>query len=85
MSTDRAGRSPDYLQVLTHVMGLAIACPYTQDNPERCQLCEVRSLTMSDRIDWVRSLSPAELQRIAVGHEACLKALEALTERRDET
>lgn len=77
MPTDQDGRAPDYLASLSRVMGLAIACPYSQDNPGHCQLCDVRNLPLADRIEWVRGLSSAELKRIAIGHEACLKALEA--------
>lgn len=84
MSQDPASRPPDNLQVLTRVMGLAIACPYSQDNPERCQLCVVRSLPMPERIDWVRSLTAGELLRVSSGHETCLKALEQLSGQGDE-
>ena len=80
MSTDPAARAPGQLQLMTRVVGLSIACPFSQDNPERCQLCEVRTLPMAERIDWVRGLSAAELRRISVGHEACLKALDLLAE-----
>jgi hypothetical protein len=76
MSIEPEARTPDYLRVLTRVMGLAIACPYSQDNPVRCQLCEVRTLPMAERIDWVRGLSSGELQEVTIGHETCLRALE---------
>lgn len=76
ISIEPEARTPDYLRVLTRVMGLAIACPYSQDNPERCQLCEVRTLPMAERIDWVRGLSSGELQKVTIGHETCLRELE---------
>ena len=76
MPTDPEARTPDRLRRLTRVMGLAIACPFSQDNPVRCQLCDVRSLPMSERIEWVRGLSAGDMQRISADHEACLKALE---------
>ena len=83
MTIDPGTRPPDYLHSLTRVMGLAIACPYSQDNPQRCQLCEVRSLPMAERIEWARGLSAAELKRVSTGHEACLTALEQLMEPDD--
>ncbi len=76
MPTDPGARVPDHLQRLTRVMGLAIVCPFSQDNPVRCQLCEIRALPMSERVDWVRGLSAGEMQRISANHDACLKVLE---------
>lgn len=84
MSNDSEGRAPGRLQVMTRVVGLAIACPYSQDNPRRCQLCEVRALPMTERIEWVRGLSDDEMIGISIGHEACLKALERLAGEGDE-
>ncbi len=80
MASDPVARAPNHLQLMTRVMGLAIAYPFSQDNPERCQLCEVRGLAMPERIEWVRSLSPGEMQRAFDGHQACLKALEQLSD-----
>lgn len=82
MSNDSEGRAPGRLQVMTRVVGLAIACPYSQDNPQRCQLCDVRALPMAERIEWVRGLSDDEMNGISIGHEACLKALERLADER---
>ena len=83
MSTNAEGRAPGRLQVMTRVVGLSIACPFSQDNPQRCQLCEVRTLPMAERIDWVRGLSVEELHGISIGHESCLKALERLADKAD--
>lgn len=75
MSTDPEARKPDYIRVLTRVMGFAIACPYSQDNPAQCQLCDVRMLPMAERVEWVRGLSSGELHQVTTGHEECLRAL----------
>lgn len=84
MSKDPNGRAPGRLHLMTRVVGLSIACPFSQDNPERCQLCEVRALPMAERIEWVRSLSEEEMNGISIGHEACLKALERLADEDGE-
>jgi len=66
----------DTLEQLTRVMGLAIVCPFSQDNPEHCQLCEVRKRPMALRVDWVRGLSADELRQISSDHADCLRSLE---------
>lgn len=51
MSTDPGARAPGQLQLMTRVVGLSIACPFSQDDPEQCQLCKIRALPMAERID----------------------------------
>jgi len=86
VANEEDASAPGGLELLTRVMGLAIACPFSQDNPDRCQLCEIRSRPLPERIAWMRSLSPAERERVTVGHDECLRALQELSGRGgDET
>ncbi len=85
MSSEPDGLVNDHLRLMSRVMGLAIACPFSQDNPDHCQICAVRDMPMSDRVGWVRSLSTAELRQIAIDHDACMKAMMGAFERRGST
>jgi hypothetical protein len=61
----------------TFVIGLTVACPYDQGNPDECPLCSLRKKPIADRVRWVNSLSEAELSAIAESHADCLTAKEA--------
>jgi len=78
VSSEPEERAPDHQRLLSRVMGLAVACPFSQDNPDRCQLCAARALPMVERIEWVHGLSPGELTLVVCRHETCLHALERL-------
>jgi hypothetical protein len=85
MSTESDGRMSGNREMMVQVVGLAVACPFTQDNPEHCQLCEIRCLPMGARIEWARGLSGDELLQIAADHKRCVEALKCLASDTDET
>lgn len=57
-------------------MGLAMACPYGQDNPSFCTLCEIRKQPLRSRYDWAMALPPDDVTRILKEHVRCLRDLE---------
>jgi len=60
----------------TAVIGLSIACPFDQSNPEGCPLCSIRKKPVKERLEWVKSLSDEELAAIYRYHGTCIVARE---------
>jgi hypothetical protein len=54
------------------LFGLTVACPHNQGNPSGCQIHEVRNLSLSERLTWVKQLQRAEIDRLINSHESCL-------------
>jgi hypothetical protein len=65
----------DDLRVM--VVGLAVVCPYSLDNPCFCPLCDVRKLPLEQRMAWVDAQPIEELRRIFSEHRRCLIGREA--------
>ena len=59
-------------------MGLALACPHDDGNPEFCPLCDVRKLPVRQRIAWVKMLSDDDLEYLGTYHQICLQCRETL-------
>ena len=56
-----------------NLMKLADACPFHLDNPEDCQLFELRKLKPAARVQWVNALSEADLAYLNTYHRVCLR------------
>lgn len=54
------------------VIGLSIACPFDQGNPEDCPLCSIRKKPVRERFEWVQSLSGEELVDLYRYHGSCI-------------
>ena len=59
--------------VRAKVVSLIIQCPI-DDNPTDCQIHEKRSLSFSEKFEWLKSLPETELQNMYLTHCECLKA-----------
>jgi hypothetical protein len=53
------------------MMGLLVACPVTQRNPDDCPLHEVRQRPMRERFEWLKQLSADECGALIGRHLAC--------------
>jgi len=56
-----------------HLLGLTVACPYNLCNPVNCPLCDIRTLPMKERFQWVESLSIGEIESLLETHGSCLQ------------
>lgn len=63
-------------QLAARVRALTVACPFAQDNPPDCPLCNIRKLPLKARIAWVSSLSPEVMEGLLEYHARCLDAKE---------
>jgi Fe-S-cluster containining protein len=54
------------------LFGLVFACPFQGDNPNSCQLHEIRELSPQARVEWVRTLSEQQIRDFLEVHRACL-------------
>jgi hypothetical protein len=59
--------------VRAKVVSLIIQCPI-DGNPASCQIHDKRSLSFSEKFEWLKSLPDTELQKIYSIHCECLKA-----------
>ena len=66
------------LDRLSNILGLTLACPYDDRNPEFCPLCDVRKLPVRQRITWVKMLSDDDVEYLATYHQICLHCRETL-------
>ena len=57
--------------VKTVLVGLIIECPLG-GNPEDCPLHDKRELSFSDKFEWVKALTEAELLQTYSIHKQCL-------------
>lgn len=71
MTSEVAPQSAERTRLLAQVIGLTVACPMSQDNPEGCQLCTVRMGSFLQRVEWANGLSDEELQRLVSRHLEC--------------
>ncbi|MBI2516679.1 MAG: hypothetical protein HYV95_07155 [Opitutae bacterium] len=63
-------------QLIARVRALTVACPFSQDNPPDCPLCNIRKLSLKARIVWVNSLAPEVMEGLLQFHADCLYAKE---------
>jgi len=63
-------------QLLSQVLGLSVACPFSQGNPCDCPLHEIRKSPFKTRMEWVKQLSEAEALHILEFHRGCLEQKE---------
>ena len=54
-----------------HLVGLAMECPVTKNNPPDCQLHQIRLLPLAKRWEWARSRTRAEAEEILSCHLCC--------------
>lgn len=54
------------------MVGLLVACPYNQDNPDHCPLFYVRNRPMVDRLAWLDALNEDDLKLLYSNHRHCL-------------
>ena len=72
-------QDPEALRV--KVLGLAVACPFTQGNPHECPLASLRERPLRERSAWVDALSAMQLVSVVKYHEGCLRLREAFAPR----
>jgi hypothetical protein len=77
----RGGVTDDEVRLI----GLAVACPYTQDNPCDCPLARIRRLPMRQRIEAVMAMDRDEQIRYLREHESCLRHREDCAGTRTRT
>ncbi len=56
----------------TQVVHLTVLCPFDLTNPCTCPLHEIRKKSSIERLDWVDSLTDAEVADILSNHQECL-------------
>lgn len=67
-----AGRdNTERTRLPSQVIGLTVACPTNQDNPESCQICTVRMGSFLGRVEWANGLSDDELRHLVSRHLTC--------------
>jgi hypothetical protein len=71
VTNEVASQSTERTRLLAQVIGLTVACPMSQDNPEGCQLCTVRMGSFLQRVEWANGLSDDELRYLVERHLAC--------------
>lgn len=67
-------------QLAARIRALTVACPFGQDNPPDCPLCNIRKLPLKARIAWVDTLRPEVMEGLLQYHANCLEARERSTE-----
>lgn len=70
VKSDASPQSAERTKRLAQVIGLTVACPMSQDNPEGCQLCTVRTGSFLQRVEWANGLSDDELRHLVSRHLA---------------
>ena len=71
MTEETRQESAERTRLLSQVIGLTVACPMSEDNPEGCQLCTVRMRSFLQRVEWANSLSDEELRHLVSRHLEC--------------
>lgn len=71
VTSEVAPQSAERTRLLAQVIGLSVACPMSQDNPEGCQLCTVRMGSFPQRVEWANGLTDDELRHLVSRHLAC--------------
>ena len=54
------------------VLKLGAHCPYDHTTPSFCPLAAVRQIGPSDRLNWIHSLSDADLEYLTNYHQICM-------------
>jgi hypothetical protein len=65
------------------LVGLLVACPFNQDNPDNCPLHHLRLLPMAKRIEWLDQLADEDVLILRTNHQHCLHVKERCAYRSD--
>lgn len=53
------------------LMGLAMVCPVSSENPTDCPLHEIRHLPLAQRFAWVKARTRQEAENLLSYHQHC--------------
>lgn len=74
---------PAKSDVLQRIVGLAFCCPFSQSNPQYCELHELRKLPVRERLRELKNWDPQKLHNFEQHHSQCLRALEGAAEENE--